>query len=168
VPLRARVPVYAVLFRATDLSDPYPPLVTSPFGADAQVTAPHGFDREVAAVLPGLWYCLHLPNTLFELGDVPAVVLKEAQGLDLPHHIVPVPVDALKARYLAARGLGVPVLAVCPDELLDEATSRCSELGFALPPAAFSQLSTPASRHTGRRSTRSWATTTPISATSPC
>jgi CHAT domain len=141
IPRRARVPVYAVLFRMTSLSGRYRPLVASPYGADAQITGPHGFDREVAAALPGLWYCLHLPNTVFELSDVPAPMLKGAQRLDLPHHIVPVPVDALNAPHLAAKGLGVPMLAVCPDELLDEATSRCNELGFALPPAAFSQLS---------------------------
>lgn len=137
-----RAPIYAVLFDGTVDPAPYTPLVTAQYGADAPVTVPHGLDREVVAALPGLWYCLHLPNSLSELIDVPSSVLATMQSFDLGHHIVLMPVAAFTAEDVgAALALGVPVLAVCPDELLAEATERCASLGFALPPAPYSQLS---------------------------
>jgi CHAT domain len=141
-PALSRPPIYAVLFHAETVEDPYSPLVTVQDGADSAATAPHGLDREVAAALPGLWYCLHLPNTLGELVDVPAVHLKAFQALHLDHHIVLAPIQIFDPAHVGARlDGGSPVLAVCPDDLLGEATRRCETLGFAFPPVAFSQLS---------------------------
>jgi len=137
-----RAPMYAVLFDGTVDVGPYTPLVATRYGADAPVTLPHGFDREVVAALPGLWYCLHLPNAFFELIDIPPSGLVTAQSLDLGHHISLVPIAAFTAEHVAELlAQGVPIVAVCPDELLAEATERCAQLGFALPPAPYSQLS---------------------------
>jgi hypothetical protein len=137
-----RAPIYAVLFDGAVDPGPYTPLVAAQYGADAPVTVPHGLDHEVVAALPGLWYCLHLPNSLFELIDIPPSGLVMGQSLDLGHHIVLVPVAAFTAEHVGALlAQGVPVLAVCPDELLAETTERCASLGFALPPAPYSQLS---------------------------
>ena len=137
-----RAPLYAVLFEGTVDAGPYSPLVAAPYGVDAPVTVPHGLDHEVVAALPGLWYCLHLPNSLFELIDMPPSGLVKAQSLDLGHHIVLVPLAAFTAEHVGARlAQGLPVVAICPDELLAEATARCTSLGFALPPAPYSQLS---------------------------
>lgn len=136
-----RNPIYAVVFRATSQDSPYVPLVGQ-YSANSPVTVPHGFDREVVAALPGLWYCQHLPNTFWELGHVSAAFIKAAQALHLDHHIVLAPVEILDHEHLGQRlTRGVPVLAVCPDDLLDEASQRSEALGFALPPAAYSQLS---------------------------
>lgn len=137
-----RAPIYAVLFDGTVDAGPYMPLVAAQYGADAPVTVPHGLDHEVVAALPGLWYCLHLPNTFFELIDLPASGLVRMQSLDLGHHIVLMPVAAFTAQHVQAPlALGVPIVAVCPDELLGPATERCSSLGFALPPTPYSRLS---------------------------
>lgn len=136
-----RAPIYAVLFDGTLNPESYTPLVAAPYGPDAPFTIPHGLDHEVVAALPGLWYCLHLPNALFELIDIPPSGLVTMQSLDLGHHILLTPVAAFTAQYVGALlAQGVPVLAVCADELLAEATERCASLGFALQPAPYSQL----------------------------
>ncbi|MFD9716096.1 CHAT domain-containing protein [Streptomyces sp. NPDC059076] len=139
-------PLYAVLFapgpgegRAQDAS-PYVPIVFER-PADAESTAPHGLSKSVAAALPGLWYCLHLPATLLDLVDVPIRKLKAAQQLLLDHHILMVPIDCFDADRIGNLLQGRhPVLAVCPDELLDEAQERASSLGFALPTTPYSHL----------------------------
>ncbi|MFJ1742467.1 CHAT domain-containing protein [Streptomyces microflavus] len=139
-------PLYAVLFapgpaegRAQD-SSLYAPVVFER-QADAESTAPHGLARTVAAALPGLWYCLHLPATLLDLVDTPIRLLKAAQQLVLDHNILMLPVDCFDADRIGhlLRGRH-PVLAVCPDELLDEVRERASSLGFALPATPYSQL----------------------------
>ncbi|MET8700726.1 CHAT domain-containing protein [Kitasatospora sp. NPDC004723] len=139
-------PLYAVLFapgpgegRAQDAL-PYVPVVFER-PADAESTAPHGLAKSVATALPGLWYCLHLPATLLDLVDVPIQKLKAAQHLLLDHHILMVPIDCFDADRIGDLPQGRhPVLAVCPDELLDEARERSSSLGFALPATPYSQM----------------------------
>ncbi|MFK0190573.1 CHAT domain-containing protein [Kitasatospora sp. NPDC090308] len=139
-------PLYAVLFtpgpregRAQDTS-PYAPVVFER-QADAESTAPHGLAKSVAAALPGLWYCLHLPATLLDLVDAPIRKLKAAQQLLLDHHILMVPIDCFDSDRVGYLLQGrYPVLTVCPDELLDEAQERASSLGFALPTTPYSQL----------------------------
>jgi hypothetical protein len=126
-----RAPIYAVLFEGTvdPDSDAYSPLV-------APVTVPHGLDKEVVAALPGLWYCLHLPNTMFEVIELPLSFLAMAQSWNLGHHILLAPIAAFAPAHVGALlAQGIPVLAVCPDELLAESSERCLSLGFALPPA---------------------------------
>ncbi len=134
--------MYAVLFDAPSLEPFYRPTVTYQYDVNSGITAPHGLDHEVAFALPGLWYCLHLPNDPSTLVDIPAPILSAAQALDLDHHILLAPVAAFDSddvrQWLARR---LPMLAVCPDELLDDVARRAACLGFALPPAAYSQLS---------------------------
>jgi hypothetical protein len=140
-------PLYVVPFtpgagegRDQDRS-PYAPVVWERPAA-GESTVPHGLAKTVAAALPGLWYCLHLPASLFDLVDVDAWQLKAAQGLCLDHHILLVPIDCfdedLLGRYLQHHH---PVVSVCPDELLDEARQRALSLGFVLPTTPYSQLS---------------------------
>ncbi|MGW4816691.1 CHAT domain-containing protein [Kitasatospora cineracea] len=138
--------MYAVLFapapgegRAQEAS-PYVPVVFER-PADAESTVPHGLAMSVATALPGLWYCLHLPATLLDLVDTPIQQLKAAQHLFLDHHILMVPIDLFDADRIGDLLQGRhPVLAVCPDELLDETRERSSSLGFALPPTPYSQM----------------------------
>jgi hypothetical protein len=134
--------MYAVLFDGTAGDGEYTPLIAARDGADPLASIPHGLDHDVVAALPGLWYCLHLPNSFFELFDVPLSGLLATQSLDLGHHIMLVPMALFAATTMQAPlARGVPVLAVCPDELIAEATERCTSLGFPLPPAPYSQLS---------------------------
>ncbi|MFF4792952.1 CHAT domain-containing protein [Streptomyces sp. NPDC001276] len=109
--------------------------------AAAESTVPHGLAKTVAAALPGLWYCLHLPASLADLVDVDIWKLKAAQSLRLDHNILLVPIDCFDedlGRHLQHHH---PVVTVCPDELLDEARQRASALGFVLPTTPYSQLS---------------------------
>jgi hypothetical protein len=140
----ARSPLYAVVFHATNLDVPYVPVigVQPDLDLDFAVTVPHGLGREVAVALPGLWYCLHLPNTFHDLTDIPARGLKASQILHLDHHILLVPIEAFDREHVGEwLGRDAAALVVCPDDILDDATTRSAALGFALPPAPYSQLS---------------------------
>ncbi|MFE3415475.1 hypothetical protein ACFXMT_46325 [Streptomyces mirabilis] len=110
--------------------------------AAAESTVPHGLSKTVAAALPGLWYCLHLPASLSDLVDIDIWKLKAAQSLRLDHNILLVPIDCfdedLLGRHLQHHH---PVVTICPDELLDEARQRASALKFVLPTTPYSQLS---------------------------
>lgn len=135
-------PIYAVLFEGTVDAAPYLPLVAAPYLAGASGTIPHGLDREAVAALPGLWYCLHLPNTFLELIEIRLSRLAITQSLDLGHHILLMPIAAFTEEYVEPLlRQGVPVLAVCPDELLAETTERCAQLDFRLSPTPYSRLS---------------------------
>lgn len=136
-----RVPMYAVVFDRTVDVGPFVPVVPQQLGP-GDVTLPHGLDREVVPALRGLWYCLHLPNTFFEVLEVPPSAMLEMQAFDLGHQIVLTPVATLTTAHAGIRlALGTPVLAVCPDDLLEATTARCEELDFALPPISYSHLS---------------------------
>jgi CHAT domain-containing protein len=136
-----RTPMYVVLFDGTVEPGPYTPLVAAQYRTDAPATIPHGLDHEVVAALPGLWYCLHLPTSFFDLVDIPPSGLVTKQSFDLGQHILLVPVEMFVAQEVGAvLAQGVPVLAICPDALLREATHRCASLGFALPPTPYSEL----------------------------
>jgi hypothetical protein len=137
-----RKPVYAVLFSAdVDFNEDYTTIVAGD-QRFTNFTVPHGLDRSVATALPGLWYCLHLPNDLAELVDTPARILKRSQAQHLDHQIIFSPIQifdgSLLSRWLEPN---YPVLVVCPDDLAPEASERSQELGFILPAAKFSELS---------------------------
>lgn len=83
-----RSPLYAVLFSTADAGAAFSPIVSVQEGVDTPATVPHGLDRDVATALPGLWYCLHLPNTFHELRDISALAIKASQALHLDHHIL--------------------------------------------------------------------------------
>src|ERR1022692_3634847 len=92
-------PLYAVLFSSSqDIDAPFSPVVVSrgsePIVDDqAFVTVPHGLSREMATALPGLWYCLHLPNSFFQLTDLSYSFLKDIQGFALGHQFFFAPVQ---------------------------------------------------------------------------
>ena len=139
-------PLYAVLFSSSqDISAPFSPIMVSRrsepiVGDQAFVTVPHGLSREMATALPGLWYCLHLPNSFFQLTDLPYRFLEYNQGLAQDHQFFFAPVQIFDPRYGLPVGV-TPVLALCPDDLLDEVSSKAQDLGFLLPAASFSELS---------------------------
>ena len=144
-----KAPLYAVLFSSSlDASTPYTPYVTVPkgtdgiFGIDAPVTIPHGLSREMAAALPGLWYCMHLPNIFPQLVDMPIAALKNGQSLSLEHHFFFAPIQIFNRTYIRAWPPWViPALAVCPDDLIGEVRENAKNLDFPLLAAPFSELS---------------------------
>ncbi|MFK4150001.1 CHAT domain-containing protein [Streptomyces sp. NPDC004065] len=138
--------MYAVVFsRADEAKDhaAFSPLVEEQLGVEAGLTVPHNLDRALAPALFGLWYCLHLPSRLSDLVDVPAWALKAAQQAYMnAHHILLLPIDAFdRASYSTLVQGRQPALALCPDNLLDEAQQRAKSLGFALPATPYSALS---------------------------
>jgi hypothetical protein len=103
---------------------------------------PHGLDQEIAAALPGLWYCIHLPNTFLQLVGIPALELKREQAFHLDHQILLLPIEAFDKQATPVwHPWMAPTLVVCPDDLLDDASRRATTMGFALPAASYSHLS---------------------------
>lgn len=142
--MMARKPLNSILFSATQSAeDKYVPFVEEQLGMDMQVSIPHEFPRDMSHSLAGLWYCLHLPNTFYELIDLPARVIKNGQSFDLDHRIVVAPIQAFDTAHFGTwQPWIVPAMVVCPDELVEEAERRGRALGFALPPARYSSLNT--------------------------
>jgi hypothetical protein len=139
VPLMKK-PLYAVLFSSSEnLDEPYLPIVFGPQDA----TQPHGLDRDMIPAIPGLWYCLHLPNNLYELIDMPLSAIKKSQDLELDHsHLILVcPIQAFQQDPFQWPDAYVPALTICPDELLDEGRVRARNLGFAMEAVGYSALS---------------------------
>jgi hypothetical protein len=141
-------PLYAVIFPSSqNIDDPFSPIIVGrrpdPLIDDqVAVTVPHGLSREMAAALPGLWYCLHLPSTFFQLMDLPHSFVKHTQTLALDHQFFFAPVQIFDAAYMPGWPLPItPVLTLCPDELFDEVSSKAQDLGFLLPAVSFSALS---------------------------
>lgn len=138
----SRKPAYAVLFSSEIDYGAQQQTIVSGERSFADFTVPHGLDRAVAAALPGLWYCLHLPNDLLELIDTPARVLKQSQDQHLDHEIILAPIQvfdpAVLSRWLERI---YPLLVICPDDLAAEASERSESLGFLLPVVKFSELS---------------------------
>ena len=90
------------------------------------------------------------PNSFFQLTDLPYSFLKYNQGLALDHQFFFAPVQIFDPRYGLPVGV-TPVLALCPDDLLDEVSSKAQDLGFLLPAASFSELSDDSLRSIGEQ-----------------
>lgn len=137
----AQRPLYVVLFDSDEEGSDQP-VRWKPFGADDPGTVPHHLDRAVAAALPALWYCLHLPNDLTQLLDLPATAITALQRLDLPHDILLMPTNLFtEMRIRALVKATQPMLVICPDDQLDHVAPISTSLGFALAAIGFSRLS---------------------------
>jgi hypothetical protein len=137
----AQRPLYVVLFDSDEEGSDQP-VRSEPFGADEPGTVPHHLDRAVAAALPALWYCLHLPNDLTQLLDLPATAITALQRLDLPHDILLMPTNFFtEERFGALVTATQPMLVICPDDQLDRVAPISTSLGFALAAIGFSRLS---------------------------
>ncbi|MGW1010938.1 CHAT domain-containing protein [Streptomyces termitum] len=136
----ARKLLYLVVFAPEGGSSPAtsPAVIDMPVDDGASFTIPHGLAWDVAQALPGLWYCLHLPRSRGDLVDLEAWKLKGLQQLAMGHHVVVAPIDALGDLELSPQWR--PMLAVCPDNLLEQTTIHAAALGFELPAVSFSSL----------------------------
>lgn len=132
--------LYLVVFDPEDGTAPSEtsPLIDAPLEDPDQFAIPHALARDVARALPGLWYCLHLPQSRGDLVDLEAWKLKGLQQLAMGHHVMPVPVTALDSLALAPWWR--PMLALCPDELVERTARGAVALGVELPVASFSSL----------------------------
>lgn len=143
-PSNQRPLVYVTPFRPKEGKSEtlYTPFVTNQLNIAADATVPHGISREIAACLPGLWYCLHLPRSLIDIANIQPWLLKASQHLKLGHRILLIPIDLFDEKY-TSRFLrdSNRALVICPDDLIDEAQQRSSQMGFALPTASYSELS---------------------------
>lgn len=141
-------PLYAVLFSSEqDITEPFTPFLVSKrtdsmYGDDVLVTVPHSLSRAMASALPGLWYCLHLPNTFLQLTDMPFSVLENNHSFALDHQLFFAPVQIFNKKYVTAwPPWVVPTLAVCTDDILDQVRICSEDLGFPIEPTPFSALS---------------------------
>src|SRR5882724_6517550 len=120
-------PYYFVLFKSSVSHAPYRPVVDVSTYASASVTLPYGFDRELAPALLALWYCLHLPRTRFDLIDMHAKGMKEGQLLNLPHHIILLPVPWPEPLPMS-RPEDWPAIILAPGDLRSAAEQLASRL----------------------------------------
>jgi hypothetical protein len=95
--------------------------------ATGQMTLPYTFDRNLAAVMPALWYCLHLPRSRFDFVPLGARPLKESQRPYLPHRLALVPVS-LDPDLMSALNVDSPQVILLQDDLLEEAGDLISRL----------------------------------------
>ncbi|MEC4021025.1 hypothetical protein [Streptomyces sp. H27-D2] len=132
--------LYLVVFDPEDGTAPteISPVIDTPLEGSDQFAIPHGLARDVARALPGLWCCLHLPQSPGDLVDLEAWRLKGLQQLAMGHHVMPIPVTALNSLALAPWWR--PMLALCPDELVERTAQGAVALGVELPVASFSSL----------------------------
>ncbi|WP_146057738.1 CHAT domain-containing protein [Streptomyces sp. SM10] len=133
--------LYLVVFDPEDGAAPVeisPVIEAMPDEGPDQFSMPHSLARDVAQTLPGLWYCLHLPQSRADLVDLEAWKLKGLQQLAMGHHVVPIPVTALDSLILPPWWR--PMLALCPDGLVERTAQGAAALGVELPVASFSSL----------------------------
>lgn len=138
-----KLPQYVVLFSVDSLSEEnFLAYSHRRVEDEDNVTVPHGMDRDLAAALPALWYCLHLPNSFHQIGDIDANVLKRIQALNLDHLILPIPIDLFDPQVIKVwPEWSAPALVISPDDLFDKAVPKAHALGFPLPVAKQSSLS---------------------------
>ncbi|RKH95698.1 CHAT domain-containing protein [Corallococcus sp. AB038B] len=92
--------------------------------------------------MEAIWYCLHLPRTLFDTIDISPKECLHAATLDAPHEIFPFPIEALGDDAVASFLLSVrPALILYPDDAASEAEALAKKTKSVLPPTPFSQLS---------------------------
>jgi len=120
-------PYYFVLFKSSAGHTPRPPVVDVKAYAAASVTLPYGFDRDLAPALPAIWYCLHLPRTRFDFIDMQAEGMKACQMLNLPHHILLLPVPWPEPLPMF-RPADWPAIILAPASLRSEAEQLASLL----------------------------------------
>ncbi|GLY51875.1 CHAT domain-containing protein [Lentzea sp. NBRC 102530] len=138
-----RPPLYLVFFpTGKNAENLYSALAYEQVTAETGVTAPHGFDTDVAKILASLWYCLHLPNTFYQLIDIPAFDLIRSQALHLDHHIKIIPIGMINGEQIKnLTSSYVPTLAICLDEDRDKVSQEIEGLDFLLPLKTQSELS---------------------------
>lgn len=141
-------PLYAVLFDSgLDPAAPYQPYIVadtkaSMYDKQTSLTVPHGLSKEMAAALPCLWYCLHLPNIFAQFFQIPCDVLQSNQTQPCDHQFFFAPVQIFNKEYVPEwPPWAAPALTICPDHLMEQVTAAARTLGFRLPAIGYSQLS---------------------------
>jgi len=134
---------YVVLFRQKT-PGPAPLVVFTQKGEyPPGVTWPHALDRDLTGEpLEAIWYCLHLPRTLFDTVAIsPEESLRTAHD-DHPHEIFPFPLHMLEeeAGLSALRALR-PALILHPDDAAAEVAALAGKLTRDIASVPFSQLS---------------------------
>lgn len=117
-------PQYVVLFSSDSPStDNYKPIVEIKdldLLLSNTLAGSYGLDPDIIAVIPALLYCLCLPRNRFDFLSVPLSTIKAWQDLDLPQHIILIPIP-----YPSDVGLRVdptaPTILFYPDEIQDAA-----------------------------------------------
>lgn len=117
-------PLYIVLFESRD-PESFTPVVETITTVEQylamEVTFPFGFDKKLIPILEILWYCLHLPRTRFDSGDITANAQQKLQLLHLPHHIQMLPVPCPSAILSNLKKNRWPKIVFAQDDLIDAA-----------------------------------------------
>src|SRR5205807_479701 len=117
---------------ASLIDENYQP-ITFATNAPANVTQPHGFDREMVPPLDALWFALHLPRRVHDTLDLPLAAMRKLTAFDLAHRITLFP-SPLMARDEWRQRLAVepPALVITPDTIVQDADTFAAAIGVRL------------------------------------
>lgn len=134
--------LYVVAFSSEDDWDtPYSPIVAGTELSADGATQVHLLSRQIIPALPALWYCLHLPKTIYDLVDIQLRFLPDLQAWAMGHNILLIPINAAE-EVLEGPLRGLPrTLLIGPDSDREELNRLAKDLGFSMPVALYSDLS---------------------------
>jgi hypothetical protein len=134
-------PLYVIAFASSEPVDSsYFPLVFEPEDG-ATVTIPHGLALDMAATLPALWFCLHLPGTFYQFLDQPLEFMEDANELSFGHYIWLGPVEIFEEQWFSfALENALPMVVICSDDVVVDVERRARILRLDVPVLTMSQL----------------------------
>lgn len=143
-PLELRECRYVILFRASQgtldaYEHGYQAVVELDEIQRAGGTFPLGLDRSCISILPGLWYCLHLPRSRYDFLKAPLSRLKVLHQLDVPQHIVLVPVP-LPAQFNKRLTDVRPTVVIVQDDVTTDSAPLISAMGNVIAVTKISEL----------------------------
>jgi len=134
---------YLILFNASSNCDTdYQPFIANRTRQTQDCTLPHGFDKDLIVCLPALWYCLHLPRTLYDLEDIPTHIIHNCQTYDFGHDIVLLPTLLLdRSNVISSLKRKNITLTLAPNDLYEVANDLSKQLDVPLGVTPISSLS---------------------------
>ncbi|MDQ0679697.1 hypothetical protein QFZ30_003079 [Arthrobacter pascens] len=135
--------LYVVAFSSEDDSDAaYSPITTDWEQSGEGSTRPQLLSREIVPALPALWYCLHLPKSPHDVVDIRIKYLPWLQKAAFAHNVLLVPMGLVRRSVMGIPNEWSRTLLIGPDDERAELDRLGRDLGFGLPVAVFSELST--------------------------
>ncbi|MEJ1193177.1 CHAT domain-containing protein [Pseudarthrobacter sp. CCNWLW207] len=135
--------LYVVAFSSEDDSGAeYSPVTTDWEEPGEGSTRPQLLSREMVPALPALWYCLHLPKSPHDLVDIRTKYLPWLQKAAFAHNVRLVPMGLVRQSLTGIPSAWSRTLLIGPEDERAELDRLGRDLGFSLPVAVFSELST--------------------------
>ncbi len=110
---------YYVFFSEEHLVNDYQPIVHN-FDEIRFAQTTHIWDRNLDAIIPALWYILHLPRMGFDVLEMDIELVLRSH--DEPHNIIPIPYckNNIELQNIINRNIVNPTLIICEDKIYDD------------------------------------------------